>query len=92
MHLYTNIRAISLHPNHTPTTQGLVCNYIVARTPNTAPTSGRAVPVAIFSTEPAIARAYLRRWCGEIPDGRWLVPRVGVEMVAESSHGSHEGL
>jgi hypothetical protein len=33
------------------------------------PTSERAVPVAIFSTEPAIARAFLRKWCGDICEG-----------------------
>ena len=30
-----------------------------------APTSERAIPVIIFSAEPAVARAYLRKWCGD---------------------------
>ena len=50
--------------------KGLVCNYIVSARPLGAPTSERAVPVAVFATEPAVARAYLRRWCGEFADGR----------------------
>ncbi len=33
-----------------------------------APTSARAIPVAIFSTEPAIARSFLRKWTGELSD------------------------
>ena len=44
--------------------KGLVCNYVIARSPPNQPTSGRAIPVAIFSTEPAVARTFLRRWCG----------------------------
>uniref|UniRef100_A0A1D2A3C0 DNA polymerase epsilon catalytic subunit n=1 Tax=Auxenochlorella protothecoides TaxID=3075 RepID=A0A1D2A3C0_AUXPR len=57
--------------------KGLVCNYVIARNPSSAPTSGRAIPVAIFSTEPAIARTYLRRWCGDVPDsGPNSVPNV----------------
>ena len=33
-----------------------------------APTSARAIPVAIFSTEPAVARSFLRKWTGELSD------------------------
>ena len=49
--------------------QGLNCNYVVAKRPENLPTSERAVPVAIFSTEPAVARSFLRKWCGEIRAG-----------------------
>lgn len=49
--------------------KGLVCNYIVARWPHSQPTSERAIPVAIFSTQPAVARTYLRKWCGDVPGG-----------------------
>lgn len=49
--------------------QGLVCNYLVARAPTSAPTSERAIPVAIFSTEPAVARTFLARWCGDAIQG-----------------------
>ena len=49
--------------------QGLNCNYVVARRPEGLPTSNRAVPVAIFSTEPAIARAFLRKWTHDSCNG-----------------------
>ena len=49
--------------------KGLNCNYVIARRPDDAPTSERAIPVAIFSTEPAVARSFLRRWCGHLSSG-----------------------
>lgn len=52
--------------------KGLNCNYVIARRPDNQPTSERAIPVAIFSTEPAVARSFLRRWCGHLSSG---VPR-----------------
>jgi DNA polymerase epsilon subunit 1 len=48
---------------------GLNCNYVIASRPEGAATSERAVPVAIFSTEPAVARSFLRRWVGQLPGG-----------------------
>lgn len=39
------------------------------RKPLDAPTSERAIPVIIFSAEPAVARAFLRRWTGDAPGG-----------------------
>ncbi|GFR41060.1 hypothetical protein Agub_g1687, partial [Astrephomene gubernaculifera] len=44
--------------------KGLNCTYVIARQPATQPTSERAIPVSIFSAEPAVARAWLRKWCG----------------------------
>ncbi len=49
--------------------KGLACKYIVARQPEGRPTSERAIPVLIFSAEPAIKRSYLRQWCGTLPRG-----------------------
>lgn len=49
--------------------KGLNCNYVIARRPDNLPTSDRAIPVAIFSTEPLVARTYLRKWCGDISGG-----------------------
>ena len=49
--------------------KGLNCNYVVAKRPENLPTSERAIPVAIFSTEPAVARSFLRKWCGELRAG-----------------------
>ena len=49
--------------------KGLNCNYVVAKRPDNLPTSDRAIPVAIFSTDPSVARTYLRKWCGDISGG-----------------------
>ncbi|KAJ7294671.1 hypothetical protein O6H91_Y241800 [Diphasiastrum complanatum] len=43
--------------------KGLSCRYIVARDPQGAPVSERAVPVAIFETESDVIKVYLRKWC-----------------------------
>jgi DNA polymerase epsilon subunit 1 len=61
--------------------KGLVCNYVVSAFPTGTPTSERAIPVAIFSTDPSVAKTYLRKWCGggvgssdsEVPDVRDIV-------------------
>ncbi len=53
--------------------KGLNCNYVIARRPDNLPTSDRAIPVAIFSTEPLVARTYLRKWCGDITGGELSV-------------------
>ncbi len=47
-----------------------------------APTSARAIPVAIFSTEPAIARSFLRKWTGELSD---CARPLGIQSPGE--HG-----
>ncbi|GBF92637.1 hypothetical protein Rsub_05251 [Raphidocelis subcapitata] len=46
--------------------KGLNCTYVIARKPESAPTSERAIPVSIFSAEPAVARAWVRKWCGDV--------------------------
>ncbi|BBN04847.1 DNA polymerase epsilon subunit 1 [Marchantia polymorpha subsp. ruderalis] len=48
--------------------KGLSCRYIVAKDPPGAPVSERAIPVAIFETEPAIMKAYLKKWCKSSSD------------------------
>ena len=42
--------------------KGLNCKYIISRSPAGNSTTERAIPVAIFSTEPHVARSYLRKW------------------------------
>jgi DNA polymerase epsilon subunit 1 len=42
--------------------KGLNCNLIVAKYPTGAPVTERAIPVAIFSAEPAIKTFFLRKW------------------------------
>jgi len=49
--------------------KGLVCKYIISAKPHGAPTSQRAIPVSIFSAEPAVARKYLRDWLKDAPPG-----------------------
>ncbi|KZC07383.1 PREDICTED: DNA polymerase epsilon catalytic subunit A [Dufourea novaeangliae] len=41
---------------------GLACKYIIANKPPGAPVTERAIPLAIFQSEPAIRRHYLRKW------------------------------
>jgi DNA polymerase epsilon subunit 1 len=60
---------------------GLACHFIVSKRPIGAPTSQRAIPVNIFSAEPAVARSFLRQWTKDtlpgdtnaMPDVRDLV-------------------
>ncbi|ORX34724.1 hypothetical protein BD324DRAFT_652983 [Kockovaella imperatae] len=42
--------------------KGLSCRFIISAKPNGAPVTERAVPVAIFTAEPAIKRHFLRKW------------------------------
>ena len=61
--------------------KGLKCEYIVATKPAGASTSERCIPTLIFSCEPAVARAMLRKWTrdsvagdpGTRPDPRDLI-------------------
>ncbi|WP_162948694.1 hypothetical protein, partial [Pseudomonas aeruginosa] len=49
--------------------KGFVCKYIISAKPHGAPTSQRAIPVSIFSAEPAVARTFLRDWLKDAPPG-----------------------
>ncbi|KAF9181365.1 DNA polymerase epsilon catalytic subunit [Haplosporangium sp. Z 11] len=42
--------------------KGLNCKFIIAAQPAGSPVTERAIPVAIFSAEPAVMRFYLRKW------------------------------
>ncbi|KAG1663133.1 hypothetical protein FOA52_000655 [Chlamydomonas sp. UWO 241] len=61
--------------------KGLCCTYVIAKRPENQSTTERAIPVTIFQAEPAVARSYLRKWCGdlghkgqgEVPDVRDIV-------------------
>nr|XP_031835870.1 DNA polymerase epsilon catalytic subunit 1 [Nomia melanderi]XP_031835871.1 DNA polymerase epsilon catalytic subunit 1 [Nomia melanderi]XP_031835872.1 DNA polymerase epsilon catalytic subunit 1 [Nomia melanderi] len=41
---------------------GLACKYIISNKPQGAPVTERAIPLAIFQSEPTIRRHYLRKW------------------------------
>ncbi|XP_023756876.1 DNA polymerase epsilon catalytic subunit A [Lactuca sativa] len=43
--------------------KGLRCQYVVACEPKGTPVSERAVPVAIFETDPEIMKFYVKKWC-----------------------------
>lgn len=49
--------------------KGLNCQYVVAAKPETAPVSERAIPTAVFQTEPSISRRFLREWTKETISG-----------------------
>ncbi|KAI1296371.1 DNA polymerase epsilon catalytic subunit [Mortierella claussenii] len=42
--------------------KGLNCKFIIAAQPVGSPVTERAIPVAIFSAEPAVMKFYLRKW------------------------------
>ncbi|KAG7753385.1 hypothetical protein KL911_002778 [Ogataea haglerorum] len=42
--------------------KGLACKYVIADRPIDAPITERAIPTAIFSSDIAVKRKYLRRW------------------------------
>lgn len=42
--------------------KGLACKFVISAQPLGAPVTERAVPVAIFSAEESVKRAYLRKW------------------------------
>ncbi|XP_066584539.1 DNA polymerase epsilon catalytic subunit 1 isoform X2 [Prorops nasuta] len=66
---------------------GLACKYIIANRPHGAPVTERAIPLAIFQSEPAIKRHYLRKWLKDpslqdddirtILDWNYYVERLG---------------
>ncbi|XP_030369181.1 DNA polymerase epsilon catalytic subunit A [Scaptodrosophila lebanonensis] len=41
---------------------GLACKYIISKKPEGAPVTERAIPLAIFQSEPSVRRHHLRRW------------------------------
>ena len=65
--------------------KGLNATYVVSSRPLGAPTSERAIPVAIFAAEPAVSRAFLRKWCGgvDLDDGRAPGERPDVRAVVD---------
>ncbi|CAO1425761.1 unnamed protein product [Diamesa tonsa] len=67
---------------------GLACKYVISRKPQGAPVTERAIPMAIFQSEPAVRRHYLRRWLKDssiesdvdirdILDWNYYIERIG---------------
>ncbi|XP_070548417.1 DNA polymerase epsilon catalytic subunit A-like isoform X2 [Ptychodera flava] len=42
--------------------KGLSCKFIIAKKPEGAPVTERAIPLAIFQAEPGVKRHYLKKW------------------------------
>lgn len=42
--------------------KGLACRFIISKKPEGSPVTERAIPLAIFQTDPNVKRHYLRRW------------------------------
>ncbi|KAL8140374.1 hypothetical protein V2J09_006395 [Rumex salicifolius] len=59
--------------------KGLRCQYIVACEPKGTPVSERAIPVAIFETDPEIMKFYVRKWCKISSD-------VGIRSIIDWSY------
>ncbi|KMT05520.1 hypothetical protein BVRB_7g176430 [Beta vulgaris subsp. vulgaris] len=59
--------------------KGLLCQYIVASEPKGTPVSERAIPVAIFETEPELMKFYVRKWCKISSD-------VGIRSIIDWSY------
>ncbi|KAI7983738.1 DNA polymerase epsilon catalytic subunit A [Camellia lanceoleosa] len=59
--------------------KGLRCQYVVACEPKGTPVSERAVPVAIFETDPEIMKFYVRKWCKISSD-------VGIRSIIDWSY------
>jgi DNA polymerase epsilon subunit 1 len=67
---------------------GLACKYIISRKPEGAPVTERAIPLAIFQSDSAVKRYYLRRWLKDssiegdidirqILDWNYYIERIG---------------
>ena len=41
---------------------GLACKFVISKKPDGAPVTERAIPLAIFESEPSVRQHYLRRW------------------------------
>ncbi|KAJ8897708.1 hypothetical protein PR048_003058 [Dryococelus australis] len=41
---------------------GLACRFIISKKPDGSPVTERAIPLAIFQSEPSVKRHYLRKW------------------------------
>ena len=70
--------------------KGLNFNLIISKYPTGVPVTERAIPVAIFSAEPAVRRNYLRKWLKdpsldctnfrEIVDWGYYIDRLGKSV------------
>jgi DNA polymerase epsilon subunit 1 len=64
--------------------KGLACKFVISAKPNAAPVTERAVPVAIFSAEESVKRAYLRKWLKD--PGLGVLHRASGLRDSEADH------
>eukprot|EP00871_Galdieria_phlegrea_P006015 jgi/Galph1/900/GphlegSOOS_G5686.1 len=48
--------------------KGLTCKYLIAKKPENAQVTERAIPVQIFATERSVRRSFLKKWLRETDD------------------------
>ena len=41
---------------------GLACKFVISKKPEGAPVTERAIPLAIFQSEPSVKKHYLKKW------------------------------
>lgn len=51
---------------------GLACKYIISKKPEGSPVTERAIPLAIFQSEPSVRRHFLRRWLKGLIYFSWI--------------------
>ena len=71
--------------------KGLNCAYVIAQNPRGTPTSERAIPTAIFAAEPPVARAFLRKWCGDISTGLHSISKLTLGLDGHVPGKLHAG-
>lgn len=61
---------------------GLACKYIISKKPEGSPVTERAIPLAIFQSEPSVRRHFLRRWLKGICDHlTHILSRRGLQSM-----------
>ncbi|XP_048254478.1 DNA polymerase epsilon catalytic subunit A-like isoform X1 [Haliotis rufescens] len=70
---------------------GLACRFIIAKKPEGAPVTERAIPLAIFQAEPSVKKHFLRKWLKkadmshfdirEILDWEYYIERLGGTIM-----------
>ena len=62
---------------------GLSCRFIIAIKPEGSPVTERAIPLAIFQSEPSIRRHYLSKWlkCSVHDDFNIRVVSIGCGLI-----------
>ena len=60
---------------------GLSCQFIIARKPEGAPVTQRAIPLAIFQAEHSVMKHYLRKWLCDAALNDFDIRSVGFLLI-----------